>query len=126
MDLREQILEADDIREEVIEVPEWPDPETKEPASILIRELSGKERARLIDKDGNISFATGYAKMIIASCYDPETSKPIFTDADRAALEGKSSSALDRIIFASARLSGLDAPTKDTPGTAGEAGKDLD
>lgn len=104
--LRDAILAAEDIRHEIVEVPEWG-------VSVEVRGLTAKARADLLqnaqDGRGGISLAKAYPMLVIACCYDPESGAPVFDPADREALENKSGAALERVALAAARLSGLDS-----------------
>lgn len=102
--LRDRILGAADIRRETVHVPEWD-------ATVEVRGLNGTQRAKLMktgfDARGAVDFEKLYPELLIASTYDPETGQPVFTEADRDALNGKSGAALERLAQAAMRLSGL-------------------
>jgi hypothetical protein len=102
--LRDKILQATDIRRESVHVPEWD-------TTVEVRGLSGSQRAKLMktgfDARGTADFEKLYPELIISSTFDPETGTPVFTEADRDALNGKSGSALERIAQTAMRLSGL-------------------
>lgn len=103
--LRERILSANDIRTEIVEVPEWG-------VSVEVRGLTARARAEVLqnsmDGRGSINFAKAYSLLVIACAMDPETHEPIFEAADRDALDTKAGGALERVALAAARLSGLD------------------
>lgn len=103
---RETILAADDLGRELVNVPEWG-------GDVYVRGLTGKERdqfeASMIDQRGKsqtVNLQNIRAKLAGLSICD-ETGKRIFTDADLAALAGKSALALNRVFEVSRRLSGL-------------------
>jgi hypothetical protein len=102
--LRNKILEASDIRRERVEIPEWG-------LTLEVRGLTGSQRAKLMrtgfDARGTADFEKLYPELIIASAFDPDGGEPVFTEADRDALNGKSGAALERIAQAAMRLSGL-------------------
>ena len=104
-DLRGTILNSQDIPEETVEVPEWG-------VSILVRGMTGKQRARFLrastDDNGEVNFERFYPELIIATSYDPANPQNlIFTSADRDALNAKSATALERLGKVASRLSGL-------------------
>lgn len=103
--LRNQILTAEDIPFESVEVPEWG-------TTVNVRGMTGKQRAAFLknatDAQGNVSFDRFYAELVIASTYDPETGELVFEPADRDALNNKSGRALERVASVATRLSGLD------------------
>lgn len=104
MNLREKILNTEDIKEQVVEIPEWG-------VKVLVRGLDGAQRAKVMqnatDARGNINFTKIYPDIIIASCYDPETKEKIFEDTDRDLIMKKSSVAIDRIVNVAMAISGL-------------------
>jgi len=104
--LRDKILAAKDIQDEVVDVPEWG-------VKLLVRGLTGRQRARLlqnaVDANGNVDLERIYPELVIYSVYDPETGEQVFKPADRDALADKSGAALERIAQVAMRLSGLSA-----------------
>jgi len=103
---RETILAADDLGRELVNVPEWG-------GDVYVRGLTGKERdafeAGMIDQRGKsqtVNLQNIRAKLAGLSICD-ESGKRIFTDADLAALAGKSAVALNRVFEVARRLSGL-------------------
>lgn len=102
MTLRETILQADDIEETIVEVPEWGD------VKLMLRSLTGKERVRLYDSVTGKAKQFVYADILIATARDPESGDPVFDPADREALADKSGNVLDRMASVVLGLSGLD------------------
>jgi len=104
MDLREKILNTDDIQEQIVDVPKWG-------VKILVKELNGRQRDKImqsaVDSKGNINFEKMHSEAIIAACYDPETKEKLFEETDRDQLMGKSSAAIDTIYNVIAEMSGL-------------------
>lgn len=105
---RAQILEAKDIAEDTVAVPEWG-------GSVKVRALTGAERDQYeaqfvrFDRKGNRqapSFQDIRAKLVAMSCID-EQGQRLFTDADIVQLSRKSAAALQRVFEACQRLSGL-------------------
>lgn len=105
---REQILEAQDLQTEQVEVPEWG-------GAVLVRGLTGAQRGDylqglvIFDGKGN---RTGVnlknTHRLVALCLVDENGKRLFTDADMKDLGGKSGAALERVETVALRLSGLD------------------
>lgn len=119
-ELRKQIFEAEDIPEEMVDVPEW---ETK----ILVKGMNGKGRANFLRRStdpvsGQVSYENFYPELVIATAHDPDSGEPIFESADRDNLNSKSGIALNRIAEVAQRLSGLggadvEEAKKDSPET---------
>lgn len=102
--LRSQILNADDIKEEIVEVEEWG-------CKILVKGLTGKARSEIlneaISQDGSFDFTKVYPDLVIGTSYDPETEERIFQKEDRDMLNEKSGAALEKIAEIAVKLSGL-------------------
>jgi hypothetical protein len=107
--IREKILAAVDIQEQLVEVPEWG-------VTVKVRGMNGAERAAFIVSAGNdkggIDPVRGYPSLVISSAFDPETGEPVFTAADRDALMTKSGKAIDRVADVALVLSGLTPEAK--------------
>jgi len=103
-DLRGTILNAVDIQEELVEVPEWG-------VTVLVRGMTGKQRSRFLraatNEAGEVSFDRFYPELVIATTYDPDSRTVLFGPADRDALNEKSATALERLANVATRLSGL-------------------
>jgi hypothetical protein len=104
--LREDILAYEDIGREIVTVPEWQN-------KVEVRSMSAAEAAyfsvRLIEREGEVSWASLWPDIIIASCYVPGTNEKLFLPADREALAKKNANALRLLADVAKRLSGLDA-----------------
>jgi hypothetical protein len=104
---REQILAAQDIRSEPVEVPEWG-------GTVMVRGLTGRSRDALelrfagsngnLDKERGSDFRAAFAAMSIVDA----AGERMFTDDDVKALGEKSSLALQRVFDAAIRLSAAD------------------
>lgn len=116
MSIREQIINADDIDHEIIDIPVWG-------VKIEVRSMTGRARTRLIktatDNDGQLDMETLYPDMVILCAFDPETGEQIFTQDDRDLLLSKSAGPLEQVALAAMRISGM------TPDALDAAGKDL-
>lgn len=98
---REAILQKDDLRREVVKVPEWG-------GEVIIASMSGAardtwEQSLIADK---VSMDNIRARLVVATAID-EAGNPLFTAADIAALGKKSSSALDRCVKVAQKLNRL-------------------
>jgi hypothetical protein len=104
MSLRDTILQADDLTEEPLHIPEWG-------CSVLVRSLPGSDRAELLQHNllpnGKPNLKTLYPMLAIVSMRDPETKDLIFQKTDRDALAAKSGAALERVAQVAMRLNGF-------------------
>ncbi len=98
---RDQILAADDLPRELVEVPEWG-------GSVYVRTLTGTEAdAQMAEVlDGRRDLQDYHAKMA-AACICDDAGKRLFSDADVKVLGAKSVRALDRVVAAVNRINGL-------------------
>jgi hypothetical protein len=100
---RDQILEADDLKTEEIEVPEWK-------GSVVVRELRGRERDAFeegsLDKQRNLKMTNMRARLVALSVVD-EDGKRMFTAKEAELLGDKSATALNKLFEVSCRLSGI-------------------
>lgn len=106
MELREQIFAMDDIESEIVEVPQWSN------VKIEVRGMTGRERAQMfrgaLNEEGEVDFERMYPELVIASCYDSDTGRPVFQSEDREQLLNKSGAALEKLAMVAIRLSGMD------------------
>lgn len=111
LNLREKILNAKDLKSEIIRIDEWD-------VEIEIKSLTGKKRAQLmqeaIDNKGKMDFEKLYPDLVIVSAYDPVTHEPIFKPTDRDTLNTKNGGALEKISKVALRISGLQEESVDT------------
>lgn len=103
---REQILQANDLPKEQVDVPEWG-------GTVCVRALTGAERdayeAQCLEKRGKnyvANLRNLRAKLSALSLCD-DGGNPLFTEDDITQLGGKAAAALDRIFEVAKRLSGL-------------------
>jgi hypothetical protein len=103
---RDAILSADDLKKELVPVPEWG-------GDIYVRALTGAERdqfeASIVEMRGKKSVFKPEnirAKLAVYSVCD-EGGKRLFSDADMTALSKKSAAALQRVFETAQRLSGI-------------------
>ena len=116
MSLRDLALNAADVPEELVSVPEWGD------GKYLIRGLTAGEAVDFYDRAVVKDPRSGEMKvnrkwwgpeLLIACVYDPETKARVFEAADRDALGKKASAVVTRLAGVAARLSGLGGDEQD-------------
>lgn len=101
-----EILEFNDIKEQLIEIPEWGN------KKILVRGMNGEttfDISMRMQKTG-VPSAQDMAKIVVNCTFDPETKKPVFQEVHAAALAQKNFAALMRIVTVAIDLSGINAP----------------
>lgn len=102
--LREMILSKVDLKSELVEIEVWG-------VTVLVRELTGKQRAKLdmeyTRPDGKPDLARMLPDIVIMSTFDPDTNERVFGPADRDAIADKSGSALQVVCDKALELSGL-------------------
>jgi hypothetical protein len=103
---RDDILKADDLIREEVDVPEWG-------GAVTVRGLTGRERdefeASIMERRGKRlvpNVANVRAKLVARCCIDDD-GKRLFSDGDAEDLGGKSAAAMERIYGVAARLSGM-------------------
>jgi len=114
MNLRDKILAAQDIPTESVNIPEWD-------VDVLVKGMSAGDRITLMQnaydqKTQQVNMAAVYPDVVVACVFDPDTDTPVFTDADKAALMGKSSAAIEAIAAVGLRLSGIGSDQEDAAG----------
>lgn len=105
---KDQILAADDLATEEVEVPEWG-------GKVLVQELGGTDAnayqmSLLTIKDGKVvgmNLDGAPVRLVAMSIVDPTTRRRMFTDAEVEALGRKSAKALDRVNGVAQRLSAV-------------------
>jgi len=98
MSLRDTILTADDLGEEVIDVPAWG-------VKVMVQGMDGIQRSK-IQKLATSGSDHANADILILVARDPDTGELIFDKADRDALSGKSGAAVEEVVLAAIRMSG--------------------
>jgi hypothetical protein len=96
---KEAILNCNDLPTDVVEVPQWG-------GSVKVRGMTAGERDRF--EDMIRTRGMGALRGTLASmCIVDEDGKRLFTDIEVAKLAEKSAEALDLVVEAASRLSGL-------------------
>lgn len=107
---KEQILGADDLKREEVEVKEWG-------GVVLVRELRGRERDAFeegsLDKQRNVKMANMRARLVAMSAIDEEGER-LFTAKEAEQLGEKSATALNRLFEVCCKLSGITESDVDT------------
>ena len=103
---RQQILDAQDIESQVVEVPEWG-------GSVMVQGLTGTERDHFESallkgrgKNTTLNMQNVRAKLVAESVVNGDGER-MFTDQDVGALGAKSAAALDRVFSVAQKLSGI-------------------
>lgn len=100
---KNSILDANDLKHEDVEVPEWG-------GTVRVRSLTAADRYGLLDASldsgGEINRQKFVLGMLAAAIVD-ESGDRLFTDGEVLQLSSKSFAALDRLIPVSNRLNGL-------------------
>jgi hypothetical protein len=103
---RDAILKAEDLKKELVKVPEWG-------GDVYIRCMTGTERDlfeseayTVKGKDVQINRENFRARLLVRVLVD-EKGDRLFTDKDIAALGAKSAKPLDRIFAVAMRVNGL-------------------
>lgn len=103
---KQGILDASDMKTEVVDVPEWN-------GAVIVRTLTGEEReefeghVRNVGKDVSDTFAVR-AYLLIA-CLVDEKGVPLFTASDVGLLNDKSGAVLARLFGVAQRINRLGA-----------------
>ena len=103
---KQDIINADDMRSEDVNVPEWG-------GTVRVRALSARQRdafeATLVSGEGKkrrADLANVRAKLV-GMCLVDDSGARLFTDAEAVALGAKSGAAMDRVFSVCQRLAGL-------------------
>lgn len=107
---REDILSKNDLKREVVSVPEWS-------GDICVSEMTAAARDEweqaIISKDDGGRIVNPRAKLVAATVIDPDSGKLLFTESDILALSRLSAKAIDRITDVAQRINGLSSQAID-------------
>lgn len=104
----EQIIGAEDLKRELVAVPEW-----GEGAEVIVSEMTGEARdewgtaAYRIDGDKVELVKKNFRATLLAFCLVGEDGERLFGPADVAKLGRKSGKVLDRLFAVADRLNGI-------------------
>jgi len=112
--LRDTIFSAQDIPTETVNIPEWG-------VDVLVRGMSAGDRITLMQNafdqtTQQVNMSIVYPDVVVACTYDPDSSEPVFTPADKDAILAKSSAAVERLANVGLRLSGIGKEEQDAAG----------
>ena len=100
---RDAILKTDDLKKEIVSVPEWG-------GEVIIATMTGAARdaweASLLNSKKVVSLENIRARLVAATAID-EKGNQLFSDKDVDALGKKSASALDRCVKVAQKLNRL-------------------
>ena len=103
---KESILKADDLKRELVAVPEWG-------GEVYVRTMTGSERddfeSSMMDKKGRsrADALKNIRARLCVLCLVSDGGEQIFTKTDVDALSKKSAAALDRVFTKAQKLNGL-------------------
>lgn len=108
MDLREKILQAKDLKNKKITVPEWA-------VDVYIKAFTGADRvvfqekiSPLIEKKTMADSMAAMIHLLLIAIVDKD-GKQIFTESDFESLNNKSNAVLERLTKEALSINGLDA-----------------
>lgn len=122
MGIRETIFAADDIDRETVSVPEWGDVKI-ELRGLDVNAFTAITRATKTGPGNDLDLRLMYINLLVQGAFDPATGEPVWSDADGAAIAGKSMKVVERLATVINRLSGLNADRDETASVDAE-GKD--
>ena len=106
---KEQILSADDLKTETVNIPEWG-------GDVLLRELRGRERDAFeegsMDSKRNVTMTNMRARLVALSAIDDEGER-LVSSKEANELGNKSATALNRLFEVCCRLSGITSDDVD-------------
>lgn len=109
---RETILAAQDLRRELVDVPEWGGEVYVRGFTALEKEEVEIRSMQMVDiASGQIRDArqlAGLKAWIVARCVVDSDGRRVFTDADMDGLQGKNAEVISRLADVAGRLSHLD------------------
>ena len=118
---KDQILRADDLPREQVDVPEWG-------GSVFVRTMTGAERdafEQSIVEDSGRNLANLRARLAVLTVVDADGAR-LFADSDAMVLGGKSAAALSRVFNVAQRLNALTNSDVEELGKNSAAGQSAD
>lgn len=103
---RKAILATNDLKSEVVHVPEWG-------GDVEIREMTAGERAAFADLFAGDSVPTDSQARMVQMCAIDDEGERLFEESDIEALSAKSGSALQTLSQKVMELSGMDVSLED-------------
>jgi hypothetical protein len=96
---RAEVISSDDLRRELVAVPEWG-------GSIMLHTLSVAERLALAELAKSETGGQFGLRLVIASAIDEDGNR-LFGEGDMAALANKSHAAVERLVRAAVRVNAM-------------------
>lgn len=96
----DQIKDADDIKNQTIEVPEWN-------GEVQVKSMSGRLRNNLEQKISSGAAHGDLKLMIVTHCCIKEDGSRLFADSDKKWLAEKAAAPLETIFVAICKMSGI-------------------
>ena len=96
----DQIKTADDIKQNIVEIPEWG-------GDVKIKCMSGRLRNNLEQKVASNAPHGDIKMLVITSCCLGEDGNPLFTPADKKWLVEKASSPIETLFVEICKISGM-------------------
>lgn len=103
---KESILQSNDRKTEVVDVPEWGGKVIVSSLTSVERDAFENELVTMMQEDGTDIPRTIRANLVVRSLVDEE-GKRIFQDKDAAILGAKNASVVDRLFKVAQKLSGM-------------------
>lgn len=109
MGLKDQILAAEDLPSENVDVPEWG-------VTVQVKGMTGSDRDAYEAKgvsfkkggqDVEVQLADFRIRLLVKCLYDPESGERLFSDNEVKQLGSKSGVILERLYEVASRLSGM-------------------
>jgi hypothetical protein len=120
---KEQILSANDLPTQVVNVPEWN-------GSVIVKTMTGLERdsfeESMLKADKKSIAYVGSKSRLCVRCIVDDSGKRIFSDEDAEALGKKSAPAINRIYDVAARINGINKEDIDELEKNSETGQNDD
>lgn len=102
------ILDAPDLADDYVSVPEWPIPGTKEPGVVRLMQLNAEDSMALTREMSDIKNEDLGMFIVLVRCARNVDGAPIFTDEDIIKLKKKSMKVLNRLQLKALQLNALD------------------
>jgi hypothetical protein len=107
---KDQILAAEDLKTEVVPIPEWG-------GDVIVSEMSAADSERWLmeafDDEGKPTRRKAPTVQLAARCIVDESGQRVFSEEDIEALAKKSPKAIGKVFSAAVRLNGLGAMTDE-------------
>lgn len=103
-----------DITTEIVEVPEWADPNDPDTPAVMLRVLTGLERGdyeqSLVAQRGDnrtVNIRNAKVKLVALCLVDPDTLERLYSDTEINILGQRSAAAIERLLDAAFKLNNM-------------------